>query len=168
MSNVKPPEAAKITVSYDQFLVSSYIYWIETNGYKPHVLVDMKYPGVKAPPNLMAKDVVPFNMAGNAIVKTRWENDRVEFNARFGGQDFRVIIPYHAMLAVQFAHTSTGMALPWHVRAMASEVESTAVPETLVGETIDQTSASPAPEPEPTPPTSSGGNVVQGQFGKKK
>lgn len=43
MSNVKPPEAAKITVSYDQFLVSSYIYWIETNGYKPHVLVDMKY-----------------------------------------------------------------------------------------------------------------------------
>ncbi len=168
MSNVKPPEGAKITVGYDQFLVSSHIYWIESNGYKPHILVDMRYPGVKAPQQFMKQPVTAFNMDGNAIAKVRWENDRVEFNARFNGADQRLTIPYHAIMAIQFAHTSTTIAMPWHVRKMAEEVEMVPLPEGKV-EPADAPPPPPAePDPEPTPPTTGGSNVVQGQFGKKR
>lgn len=173
MSNLKPPGPANISVGYAQFQISSYIYWIETNGYKPHVLVDMRHPGVKAPAHLMKNEVTAFNMHADATRNMRWELDRVEFNTRFNGQDFRVVLPYRAIRAVQFAHTSTVIGMPWSMEnadgtpAMSQEAIDVLLGSSEAPPKVDpEPTPEPPKDPEPAPP--SGSNVVQGAFGKKK
>ncbi|WJJ55006.1 ClpXP protease specificity-enhancing factor [Xanthomonas phage RTH11] len=106
-------DEAKITVPYDQFHITSFLYWIESNGYKPHLVVLTGYPGVRLPPASMSKEMEVINAHSDAVHKMQWHDDRVEFNARFGGKDHRLVIPYRAIRAVTFAHTSTGVAMPW-------------------------------------------------------
>ncbi len=57
-----PSNQANITVGYDQYLIYGIVSWIETNQYKPLVMVDTGHEGVKLPPHCMAKPVEHINM----------------------------------------------------------------------------------------------------------
>lgn len=130
-----PPSMPDITVPYDQFQVSGIAYWIEANGYKPHLLVDTRFEGVKLPPQCMQKSQEVINIHSSATAKFMWLDDRMEFNARFGGRDFRLVIPYHAIMAMNFAGTGQWIPMPWTVLAQATgkeEVQITAESEPAV------------------------------------
>lgn len=118
------PTDPKISVPYDQFMISGMVYWVEANGYKPHLLVNMKWPGVIAPPQCMAKARETFNLSSTATARVNWCDDRVEFNSRFNGKDFRLTIPYHAIITVSFAGTGAHQMLPWtHIAGAEQQPE---------------------------------------------
>lgn len=114
---------AEIKIPFDQFQVSALIGWIESNGYRPHLLVHPGHPGVRLPPQCMDKPIEVINASSSAVVKTQWFDDRMEFNARFSGKDFRLVIPYHAIKGVQFAGTDTLAKLPWYDLRVTGKVE---------------------------------------------
>lgn len=107
------PIPVELKVGYDQFQIFGIVSWIESNEYAPLVTVSTKYPGVQLPPQCMGKELETINMASISIAKTLWENDRVIFNAKFGGRDFRVVIPYRAMICLRFKGTDAIVPLPW-------------------------------------------------------
>jgi len=106
-----PP--AEIKVPYDQFQISSYISWVECNGYKPYLHIDTGHPGVRLPLASSSKEMEVINVSTSAVYKMQWFDDRLEFNARFGGRDYRLVIPYHAIKVVSFAGTQTAVPTPW-------------------------------------------------------
>lgn len=139
MSNQKtPPSEPQLTVPYDQFQIFGLVSWIEANGYKPHLLVDTRHPGVKLPPQCMAKNQEIINIYSAACAKFGWMDDRMEFNTRFGGKDFRLVIPYHAIQAINFANTGMWIPMPWTqlvaVGAQQADVQITAVSEPVATE----------------------------------
>lgn len=140
--NRTSPPPPDITTPYDQFQIYGLIAWIEANGYKPHVLVDTRYPGVQAPPTSMAKPQEIFNLHSQACVKFRWQDDRVEFYARFGGRDYALKIPYKAILAINFAGTSMWIPMPWTMFNDDGTEKDTPAPQAEV-------SAEPLPPPPP-------------------
>jgi stringent starvation protein B len=137
MSQNDKPSMPDITVPYDQFQISGIAYWIEANGYKPHLLVNTRHLGVKLPPQCMRKEQEVINIHTTACGKFNWADDRMEFNARFGGQEFHLIIPYHAILAMNFAGTGQWITMPWAMLANATgkeEVQITAVSDAELAE----------------------------------
>jgi stringent starvation protein B len=128
-----------LVVPYDQFQISGLAGWIECNGYKPHLIVSTKYPGVVLPPQCMVKRVEVVNIHSNACGRMEWADDKIRFNARFGGRDFRLTIPYKAIVAMQFAGTGMVIPMPWsverqveigdmqHLTDVAAEAKSTPV-----------------------------------------
>jgi stringent starvation protein B len=108
-----PSQHANITVLYDQYLIYGIVSWIEANQYKPHVIVDTGYPGVKLPPHCMAKRTETINMSMAAMGNVTWGDTEVSFNARFGGREFRLTIPYQAMVLFNFGGTDSLVQLPW-------------------------------------------------------
>lgn len=130
MSQNDQPSMPDITIPYDQFQLSGIAYWIESNGYKPHLLVNTKFPGVKLPPTSMVKDQEVINIHTKACGKFNWAEDRMEFNARFGGRDFHLIIPYRAILAMNFAHTGYWIPMPWTMMEHAEAGQAVEIPTT--------------------------------------
>lgn len=114
---------AEIKISYDQFRLSSLISWVECNGYKPHLIIHTEHPGVRLPADSMKKEFETINVSSTAVVKAQWFEDRLEFNARFSGMDYRLVIPYHAVKAVAFAGTNTAIPMPWHELRITGQVE---------------------------------------------
>ena len=108
-----PLEPADIKIPYDQFQISAIIGWIESNGYKPHLHIHPQHSGTRLPPASMTKEMEVINVATSAVHKLQWFDDRLEFNARFGGRDHRLVVPYHAIKAIGFAGTGTLVSLPW-------------------------------------------------------
>lgn len=146
------PNEPNITVPLDQYLVSCFVYWIEANGYKPHVLVNMRWPGVIAPPQCMAKTHETFNLHSAACGKVMWGDDRLEFNTRFGGRDTKVIIPYRAMITVSFAGTGGHQILPWtHVSGARNSPEEVVTEGTFVQQASLSEITAPKPEHTVTP-----------------
>lgn len=135
MTDQQNPSVPEITVPYDQFQISGLSFWIEANGYKPHLLVNTRHEGVRLPPQCMVKEQEVINIHSKATGKFQWMDDRIEFNARFGGKEFHLVIPYHAILAMNFAGTGQWIPMPWAVLADAkqTEVEITAVVEDRPG-----------------------------------
>jgi len=127
MSKTTPPSAPQITVPYDQFQISSIAYWIEANGYKPHLLIDTSFEGLRLPPQCMQKEQEVINIHSAACSKFSWLDDRMEFNTRFGGRDFRLVIPYHSIQAINFAGTGMWLPMPWTRLVTASGGEAVQV-----------------------------------------
>ena len=150
------PELAKITVPYDQFHIFSVVSWIESNAYDPFVSIRTDYPGVVLPPAEMAKPLSTLNLAERSMHHARWTDTALEGMMRFNGQPFKVVIPYRAMVLLNFRGTSNFVATMWAmpdgkggltVPLPAPTAESPKVGLGAVAQTVTETKAPAASEP---------------------
>ena len=150
-----------LPIPFDQFLVSAVISWIECNGQIPDLLIETSFPGVSLPPHLMSQPQVAIGAHASAIVKTNWNDNEFSFNCRFSGRDFRVKLPYHAIVAIRVRGTDVFRIMPWSIQKPpgVTDVGPADKVEAAVEEPAESVSSEPA---------SGGNNVVQGAFGQPR
>ena len=165
-----------LVVPYDQFQISGLAGWIECNGYKPHLIVSTKYEGVVLPPQCMVKRIEVINIHSKACNRMEWADNQVRFNARFGGRDCRLTIPYKAIIAIQFAGTGLLYPMPWaneRQGEISGAVRSTEVstPQEDVVDDGEPAAVAITPSDAASAPVSVEGTkstVVQGKFGQPR
>ena len=83
--------------------------WMTDNQQTPHIVVDANQESVEVPQQYVQDGKIVLNVSFNATQGLMLGNDRVEFNARFGGQTFHVVVPVIALLGIYARETGQGM-----------------------------------------------------------
>ncbi|MBL8251310.1 MAG: ClpXP protease specificity-enhancing factor [Candidatus Competibacter sp.] len=99
-----------MTSSTRPYLIRALYEWIEDNGLTPHLLVNAELPGVEVPHQHIKDGRIVLNINATAVRALRLGNERIEFNARFGGVARTVSIPIAAVLAIYARESGQGMA----------------------------------------------------------
>ena len=86
--------------------------WLVDNGLTPQIVVATDVEGVRVPANYVADNRIVLNVSHQAVRGLALGNDRVEFDARFGGRPFHVVVPIPAVLAVVARENGVGMSFP--------------------------------------------------------
>lgn len=86
--------------------------WILDNDMTPQVVVDAQAEGVSVPVGHVQDGRIVFNVSDSAVRGLQLGNDYVEFDARFGGKPFHVVLPIRAVLAVVARENGAGMSFP--------------------------------------------------------
>ena len=94
------------------YLVRAMYDWICDNGLTPYLLVDARQRGVRVPTHAVKDGQIVLNVAVRAVADLELGNDRVRFNARFGGVSQQVDVPVSAVLAIYAQENGQGMMLP--------------------------------------------------------
>lgn len=94
------------------YLLRALYAWILDNGMSPHIQVDAGRKDVHVPPSAIKDGKVVLNIAPSAVGAFEMDDDRISFNARFGGVSYPVWIPVAAVLAIYARETFEGMMLP--------------------------------------------------------
>lgn len=94
------------------YLLRALYAWILDNGMTPHVMVDAGRKDVHVPPSAIRDGKVVLNISPSAVGGFEMDDDRISFNARFGGVSYPVWIPVAAVLAIYAHETAEGMMLP--------------------------------------------------------
>ena len=94
------------------YLIRAVHEWIADNGLTPQMLVDAEVRGVVVPARCVEKGRIVFNVSASAVRGFRIGNERVEFDARFSGTSFHVVLPVQAVLAVVARENGVGMSFP--------------------------------------------------------
>lgn len=91
------------------YLLRALYEWIGDNGMTPHILVDAGVSGVDVPDQAVQKGKVILNIDHAAVRDLDIGNDRVSFSARFSGQQYNVMVPVEAVLAIYSKENGQGM-----------------------------------------------------------
>lgn len=83
--------------------------WMTDNQQTPHMVVDAGLEGVEVPRQYVQEGKIILNISHAATAGLSLANDRVEFNARFGGQTHHVRVPMQAVLGIYARETGQGM-----------------------------------------------------------
>jgi stringent starvation protein B len=83
--------------------------WMGDAGFTPHLIVDARREGVNVPRGYVKDDKIVLNVSLNATQRLTLTNDRVEFDARFGGVVHHVVVPVGAVLGIYARETGEGM-----------------------------------------------------------
>lgn len=83
--------------------------WMTDNQQTPHIVVDAAAEGVQVPKQYVQDGKIVLNISLHATQNLSMSNAQVEFNARFGGQTFHVVVPVHALLGIYARETGQGM-----------------------------------------------------------
>lgn len=120
------------------YLLRAMYEWIVDNQCTPHLLVDVRDERVKVPREHVRDGQIVLNINPSAIGQFQWDNEHIEFSARFAGVARNMWIPMTSVLAIYARENGEGMAF------------------TLDADGDDEPTASAAttsaPEDEPTPP----------------
>ncbi|NQD39049.1 ClpXP protease specificity-enhancing factor [Permianibacter sp. IMCC34836] len=143
------------------YLLRAVYEWILDNQCTPHLLVDARDERVKVPREHVRDGQIVLNINPSAVGQFHWDNEHLEFSARFGGVARSMWIPLTAILAIYARENGEGMAF-------TSETEDAEAEPTLAADEATDNVArlkpertpsaeSEPPEP-PTPPKPAGGN----------
>ncbi len=91
------------------YLIRALYEWIEDNALTPHILVDAAFAGTEVPLQYVENDRIVLNISARAVGNLSMSNDRVEFQARFGGTPTQVSVPVPAVLAIYARENGKGM-----------------------------------------------------------
>ena len=94
------------------YLVRAMYDWICDNGLTPYLLVDARQNGVRVPTHAVKDGQIVLNVAVRAVSDLELGNDRIRFNARFGGVSQHVDVPMPAVLAIYAQENGQGMMFP--------------------------------------------------------
>lgn len=104
-SVAKPPA----TLSRRPYLLRAMHEWMGDAGFTPHLIVDTRRDGVQVPAAYVKDDRIVLNVSTSATQRLLLNNDRVEFDARFGGAVHHVVVPVGAVLGIYARETGEGM-----------------------------------------------------------
>lgn len=94
------------------YLLRAIYDWISDNGLTPYVLVDATQAGVQVPQQSVKDGQIVLNIAMRAVRNLDLGDDRVSFQARFGGVPQQVYFPMQAALAIYAQENGQGMMFP--------------------------------------------------------
>lgn len=94
------------------YLIRAIYEWILDNDMTPHLVVDVRYPGVLAPKDFVEDERLVLNLSPSAVRGLVLGNEQIEFNARFGGVARDVILPVDAVLGIFMRENGQGMVFP--------------------------------------------------------
>lgn len=130
------------------YLLRAMYEWIIDNRCTPHLLVDARDPRVKVPREHVRDGQIVLNINPSAVGQFHWDNDHIEFSARFAGVARSMWIPMTAVLAIYARENGEGMAFTTEPSAEDEQNES--VEETAPATPSVATTAEPDDQP-PTP-----------------
>ncbi|WP_217420772.1 ClpXP protease specificity-enhancing factor [Pseudidiomarina piscicola] len=95
--------------------------WLVDNQLTPHLVVDAETPGCQVPREFVNEGQIVLNIAPSAVGNLQLLNDRVEFNARFGGKPQQVWVPMLAVTALYARENGAGTIFEEEPQLAASE-----------------------------------------------
>ena len=97
------------TLSRRPYLLRAMHEWMGDAGFTPHLIVDTRRDGVEVPTAYIKDDRIVLNVSPSATQRLVLGNERVEFDARFGGAVHHVVVPVGAVLGIYARETGEGM-----------------------------------------------------------
>jgi stringent starvation protein B len=95
------------------YLLRAVYDWAVDSGFTPHIVVDTKVAGVRAPAGYADEaGRIVFNVHPRAIQAFSFDDNWLRFSARFGGSAFAVEAPLAAVLAIYAKENGHGISLP--------------------------------------------------------
>jgi len=94
------------------YLVRALYEWITDNHMTPHLLVDAAHPQAVVPARFVQDGKIVLNVNPTAVQALVLGNERIEFNARFGGLAMKVDVPVDAVLSIYARENGHGMLFP--------------------------------------------------------
>ena len=94
------------------YLVRALYEWILDNGLTPHLLVDASRPGAVLPAQCVQDGKIVLNIGPSAVRGLVLGNERISFNARFGGVAMDVTVPAEAVMGIYARENGRGMLFP--------------------------------------------------------
>ena len=91
------------------YLVRALYEWILDNEMTPYLLVDAERPGTIVPADLVQDGKIVLNISPAAVRALALGNDRITFDARFGGASMGVDLPAGAVLGIYARENGRGM-----------------------------------------------------------
>lgn len=92
------------------YLLRAMYEWIVDNQCTPHLLVDARDAAVKVPREHVRDGQIVLNINPSAVGQFHWDNEHIEFSARFAGVARSMWIPMTAVLAIYARENGEGMA----------------------------------------------------------
>jgi stringent starvation protein B len=120
------------------YLVRALHEWMTDAGLTPHLVVDAGQPGVKVPERFVENGRIVLNVSHSATQALLLGNERIVFQARFGGSPFAVDVPLPAVLGIYARESGEGLVFPT---------------DEYPGSEASGSPDAPPPEPPPTPPS---------------
>ena len=90
------------------YLLRAFFDWIVDNQCTPHLVVDATYPNTTIPTQFVQDGQIVLNISPSAVAQFAMDNQEISFNARFGGQSMRVVVPVGAVLAIYARENGEG------------------------------------------------------------
>jgi stringent starvation protein B len=90
------------------YLLRAFFDWIVDNQCTPHLVVNADFPNVIVPMQFVQDGQIVLNINPTAVAQFHMDNHEVSFNARFGGQPMRVVVPVGAVLAIYARENGEG------------------------------------------------------------
>ena len=90
------------------YLLRAFFDWIVDNQCTPHLVVNADFPNVIVPTQFVQDGQIVLNINPSAVAQFQMDNFEVSFNARFGGQPMRVVVPIGAVLAIYARENGEG------------------------------------------------------------
>ena len=94
------------------YLIRAIHAWVVDNGCTPYLLVDATADGVDVPGEHVEDGRIVLNIGPGATDRLQLGDQRIEFNARFGGRPRPVGVPVTAVLAIYARENGQGMMFP--------------------------------------------------------
>jgi stringent starvation protein B len=115
------------------YLIRALYEWILDNQMTPHLLVDATKPDAVLPAQFIQDGKIVLNISPSAVRGLVLGNERISFNARFGGVAMDVAVPAEAVMGIYARENGRGMLFPEE-------------------EPLADRQSGPDDEPEPPPP----------------
>ena len=94
------------------YLVRALYEWILDNDMTPHLLVDAERPQAVLPVQYVQDGKIVLNISPSAVRALVLGNERISFNARFGGVAMDVQVPLEAVMGIYARENGRGMLFP--------------------------------------------------------
>ncbi|SEA63284.1 stringent starvation protein B [Thiothrix caldifontis] len=94
------------------YLLRAFYEWIVDNGMTPHILVDARSTEVSVPRQFVKDGSIVLNISMTAANNLMMDNDKVTFNARFGGRAMSIWLPMWSIMAIYSRETQDGLHFP--------------------------------------------------------
>ncbi len=96
--------------SLKPYLIRAVYEWCVDQDLTPYLLVNAKAPEVLVPRHAVQEDGrIVLNLRPQAVHNLLLGNQKIEFNARFGGNPMQVKVPLSAVLAIYARENGQGM-----------------------------------------------------------
>lgn len=107
------------------YLVRALYEWILDNDMTPHLLVDASRPETIVPERFVQDDKIVLNISPGAVRGLVLGNERVSFNARFGGVAMDISVPVDAVMGIYARENGRGMLFPEEEGTLEKEAAET-------------------------------------------
>jgi len=127
------------------YLIRALHEWCTDNGYTPYIIVNVD-ANTRVPHAHVRDGQITLNISALATQHLMLDNERITFQARFGGVTEHVFVPTSAVLAIYARETGTGMGFE-QLQVAAADNGATTNPVVTTQGATESTGANPRATP---------------------